>query len=231
MVEAMCYVLRTGLPWRDLPKDFGKWKSVYTRWRRWCRDGLWEHLFNKIAGRGFGKIRSMDTTCIKVHMHGANPAGGQKAQAMGRTKGGLNTKLALIVDGLGRPIAMKLAAGNRHELKACAGLWGNLLGGWLVADRAFDSDKLRAELARHGIFACIPVKTGRLKTYDFSKELYAHRHSLRQTRRNLSRLCPARLHSRLDLLRGLKTLPSSRTTLSESVGAGTTPAWAATFAL
>jgi transposase len=112
IIEAICYVLRTGVPWRDLTKQFGPWKSVYTRWRRWCREGLWAHLFKTIAGRGFGQIRSMDTTCIKVHMHGANPAGGQTAQAMGRTKGGLNTKLAMIVDALGRPVAMRLAPAN-----------------------------------------------------------------------------------------------------------------------
>ena len=51
MVEAMCFVLRTGIPWRDLPEAFGPWKSVYTRWRRWCRTGLWAHLFKKIAGK------------------------------------------------------------------------------------------------------------------------------------------------------------------------------------
>ena len=53
------------------------------------------------------------------------------AQAMGRTKGGLNTKLAMIVDTLGRPVAMQLAPGNRHDLKACAGLWSEQSGGWL----------------------------------------------------------------------------------------------------
>jgi transposase len=187
MVEAMCYVLRTGVPWRDLPSDFGPWQSVYTRWRRWCRAGLWAWLFKKIAGRGFGRIRSMDTTCIKVHAHGANPAGGQKAQAMGRTKGGLNTKLAMIVDALGRPIAMRLAPGNRQDLKACEGLWHELRGGWLIADRAFDSDELRAALATHGIFACIPLKARRRKTYDFSKELYVHRHTVENANARVKR--------------------------------------------
>jgi len=159
MVDAMCYVLRTGVPWRDLPRMFGAWQSVYTRWRRWCRAGLWARLFKRIAGRGFGRI-----PCIKVHAHGANPAGGQQAQAMGRTKGGLNTKLAMIVDALGRPVALQLAPGNRHDLKACAGLWHELRGGWLVADRAFDSDQLRAALAAHGLRTCIPTKARRRKT-------------------------------------------------------------------
>jgi len=198
MVEAMCYVLRTGIPWRDLSSDFGPWQSVYTRWRRWCRLGLWAWLFKKIAGRGFGRIRSMDTTCIKVHAHGANPAGRQKAQAMGRTKGGLNTKLALIVDALGRPVAMQLAPGNRHDLKACTGLWNQLRGGWLVADRAFDSDQLRAALAVHGIFACIPLKTGRRKTYDFNPKLYVHRHTVENANARLKRF--RRIGTRYDKL-------------------------------
>lgn len=198
MVEAMCYVLRTGIPWRDLSRDFGPWKSVYTRWRRWCRAGLWAWLFKKIAGRGFGRIRSMDTTCIKVHAHGANPAGGQTAQAMGRTKGGLNTKLAMIVDALGRPIAMRLAPGNRHDLKACEGLWHQLRGGWLVADRAFDSDELRAALAALGILACIPLKARRRKTYHFSKKLYAHRHTVENANARLKRF--RRIGTRYDKL-------------------------------
>lgn len=178
MIEAMCYVLRTGVAWRDLPADFGPWQSVYTRWRRWCRAGLWARLFKQIVGRGCGKIRSLDTTCVKVHQHGANPAGGQQAQAMGRTKGGLNTKVAMLVDALGRPVAITLAPGQRHDLKACAGLWAEMRGGWLVADRAFDSDRLRAELAAHGVFACIPTKQGRRKQYFLSAPLYAHRHTV-----------------------------------------------------
>jgi len=198
MIEAICYILRTGVPWRDLPKQCGPWKSVYTRWRRWCREGLWAHLFKKIAGRGFGCIRSMDTTCIKVHAHGANPVGGQAAQAMGRTKGGLNTKLAMIVDALGRPVAMQLAAANRHDLKACAGLWSEQRGGWLVADRAFDSDKLRAALAAHGIFPCIPLKAGRRKTYNFSEKLYAHRHTVENANARLKRF--RRIGTRYDKL-------------------------------
>jgi transposase len=48
MVMAMWYVLRTGVPWRDLPERFGPWSSVYTRFRRWCRGGLWARLFRRL---------------------------------------------------------------------------------------------------------------------------------------------------------------------------------------
>ncbi len=58
---------------------------------------------------------------------------------------------------------------NRPDLKACADLWRKLRNGCLVARPAFDSDKLRAELAAQGIFTSFPVKAGRCRNYDFSK--------------------------------------------------------------
>ena len=48
-VEAVLWLVRTGSPWRDLPDEFGKWKTVYTRFWRWADKGKWESLFNKLA--------------------------------------------------------------------------------------------------------------------------------------------------------------------------------------
>jgi len=111
MVTAMWYVLRTGLLWRDLPERFGPWSSVYTRFRRWCRCGLWARLFQRLRSHAWGQIRSLDCSHVKVHADGANPAGGQSHQAMGRTKGGLNTKVVATVDALGRPVQLAVAPG------------------------------------------------------------------------------------------------------------------------
>jgi transposase len=80
-------VLRTGVPWRDLPAEYGPWSSVYTRWRRWCGSGLWTRLLAELGTAAFGEIRSVDCSHIKIHQDAANPAGGQSEQAMGRTKG------------------------------------------------------------------------------------------------------------------------------------------------
>ena len=49
MVTAIFYVLRTGVPWRDLPVRFGPWSSVYTRFRRWCTCGLFARLLERVA--------------------------------------------------------------------------------------------------------------------------------------------------------------------------------------
>src|SRR4030095_3593837 len=47
-IEAVLYVARTGIPWRDLPEDFGKWDAVYNRFRRWEVRGLWRRLWEHL---------------------------------------------------------------------------------------------------------------------------------------------------------------------------------------
>lgn len=65
-------------------------------------------------------LRHLDCSHIKLHQDGANPAGGQLAQAIGRTKGGLNTKLVAVADQHGRAVAVTLAPGPQHDLLAAA---------------------------------------------------------------------------------------------------------------
>ena len=113
MLAAIFYVLRTGVPWRDLPADFGPWSSVYARFRRWCASGLFALVLAQLAKRAKGRLRHLDCSHIKLHQSGANPRGGQAGQAIGRTKGGINTKLAAVVESRGRAVALGLTAGQR----------------------------------------------------------------------------------------------------------------------
>ena len=176
MFEGMYYILRSGVAWRDLPAEFGPWKSVYTRFRRWCESGLWNRILARLAKARFGRCRSVDCSHVKVHRDGANPAGGQAVQCMGKTKGGLNTKIAAVVDSLGRVVGLHAAPGNRPDLEACETLFDHLRGCWVLADKAFDCDALRRKLARAGCRACIPPKSNRKVRYYYSKELYKLRH-------------------------------------------------------
>lgn len=109
MRSAILFVLRTGVPWRDLPEQYGPWSSVYARYRRWCDSGLFARMLAVLAKGAVGRLRHLDCSHIKLHQHGANPHGGQGAQAMGRTQGGLNTKLSAVVDRRGRAVALSLA--------------------------------------------------------------------------------------------------------------------------
>ena len=66
-VDACLWLARGATPWRDLPPELGHWKSVYTRFRRWSRAGVWERLFNALKeAADFGYVL-IDVTISKVH--------------------------------------------------------------------------------------------------------------------------------------------------------------------
>ncbi len=178
MVEAIFYVLRTAVAWRDLPPRFGPWESVYTRWRRWCALGLWQEILGLLSRRAVGRVRFIDGSHVKCHQFATNPAGGQAAQAIGRTKGGLNTKIAAIVEGRGRLMAAVIAPGQVYEVAASAPLLENLRRLLLVGDKGFDSDALRRQMLAQGCVACVPPRSNRNCPTWWSRELYRQRHKI-----------------------------------------------------
>jgi transposase len=77
-VEAVLYRYRTGMPWRDLPEGFGKWKAVHRRYRRWCETGVFERIFKVLAADADGEYMMLDSTAVRAHQHSA---GAQKKMA------------------------------------------------------------------------------------------------------------------------------------------------------
>jgi len=178
MLSGMLYILRTGLPWRDLPARYGPWSSVYTRYRRWCAEGLFARILHELAAAAEGELRHLDCSHIKLHQHGANPSGGQRAQAMGRTKGGLNTKLSAVVDARGRAVAVSLAPGPQHDQHAVAPLLPCVRRHRVVADKSFDADTFRARLRAQRTRCCIPPKRNRRQPAPFHRGYYRRRHRI-----------------------------------------------------
>ena len=176
MIEAMIFLLRAGCPWRDTPVIFGPWNSVYTRWRRWAHCGLWAKLLPILAKGARGKLRAVDATHIKVHQHGANPSGGHTLNAIGRTKGGLNSKLHAVVDGNGRALALVLTAGQVHELQAAPELLKSLRSVIVIGDKAYDSDQLANLLTNQDCQICVPAKANRRRPLPFHRGWYRKRH-------------------------------------------------------
>ena len=95
---------------------------------------------------------------------------------MGRSRGGLTTKIHAVVDAEGMPIALKLSEGQAHDGKSAADLFGTLKdGNILLADRAYDSDALRQSVAQRGAWANIRPMPGRKNILAFSPFLYRYR--------------------------------------------------------
>jgi putative transposase len=74
-VEAVLWIARTGAPWRDLPEEFGKWNSVFQRYNRWAKSGVWENVFRVLADDPDFEYLMIDSTIVRAHQHSA---GGKK---------------------------------------------------------------------------------------------------------------------------------------------------------
>ena len=95
---------------------------------------------------------------------------------MGRSRGGLTTKIHALVDADGRPIALKLTEGQAHDGRSAADMLGGIgEGEILLADRAYDSDALRQTLAERGAWANIKPMPRRVRVPAFSPFLYRSR--------------------------------------------------------
>ena len=70
-VEAVLWIARTGSPWRDLPKEFGRWHTAYIRFSRWRRKGVWDRVAHVLAQAGEVEHVLIDSTVIRAHQHSA----------------------------------------------------------------------------------------------------------------------------------------------------------------
>ena len=77
MLNGIIYWLRTGVPWRDLPERFGSWNSVYSRFYRWTKQGVWEKVLTALIEEDIVDETTLmlDSTIIKVHQHGSGKKG------------------------------------------------------------------------------------------------------------------------------------------------------------
>nr|WP_267893342.1 IS5 family transposase [Streptomyces kebangsaanensis] len=116
VINGILFRQRTGIPWRDLPTRFGKWKTVHDRHRRWSADGTWDRILRAVQadadaeGRIDWSMASVDSTVCRAHQHAAGackqaprkpgkrtqPVQHRPDEALGRSRGGLSTKIHLV---------------------------------------------------------------------------------------------------------------------------------------
>ena len=98
---------------------------------------------------------------------------------MGRSRGGLTTKIHALVDANGRPIRLKLTEGQAHDGRSAADMFDTLGAGHiLLADRAYDSDSLRQSIAARGAWANICPMPNRIRHPIFSTWVYRQRNAV-----------------------------------------------------
>jgi transposase len=75
-VNAVIWRVRTGVPWRDLPERFGAWQTIYNRFSRWAKRGVWERLFKELAIEPDDEASLVDATVVRAHQDAAGGKGG-----------------------------------------------------------------------------------------------------------------------------------------------------------
>ncbi|UOQ91012.1 IS5 family transposase [Agromyces endophyticus] len=185
MVEAIIYRYRCGIAWRDLPEVFGPWQTVWTWHRRMATDGTWDEVLAKLtaAADAAGLVDwslSVDSTIARAHQHATNTirltgAGSNYTNprieppdhGIGRSRGGLSTKIHHLVDGNGLPLVALITPGQAGDSPMFLPLMQQLRVTREVGrprtrpdavrgDKAYSSRAIRTHLRSRGIKAVIP---------------------------------------------------------------------------
>ncbi|MFD8667660.1 IS5 family transposase [Streptomyces microflavus] len=219
LIDGIRWRTRTGAPWRDVPERYGPWDRVYDLFRRWQRDGTWARLVTQLQTQADAKGLitwdvNVDSTVCRAHQHAAGaskkdlqkePPGGIAVEpadhGLGRSRGGLSTKIHLAVEQGQRPLSVVITAGQRGDSPQFKPVLEAIrvprLGpgrprsrpGRVRADKAYDSRRNRAYLRRRGIKATIPVPADRVRNRQrlgsrggrppkFDKADYRERHAV-----------------------------------------------------
>lgn len=188
MLNAMLYRLHTGLPWRDLHERYGPWETVYSRYRRWCRSGLWDRILATLqrdldaAGKIEWTLWCIDGSSVRAHKAAAGAAGRGKNlpphepadHVLGRSRGGFGTKLHLVTDGGGLPLAVKVSAGQASEALYVEPVLDAVRIARprgaprrrperVAADRAYSHRRIRCWLRARNIRAVIPERRDQIE--------------------------------------------------------------------
>ena len=174
VISGIVHILRSGCRWCDCPPEYGPPTTIYNRFVRWAGRGIWENLFRDLAGNG----RATGTQMIELDAHQSASLGrrrkrGEQKQAVGRSRGGRNTKIYALADAKGRLIAILLTGGEAHDCPVADRLIRRVKPSkHMLADKAYDSAELRCELHVRGSKPVIPNKSNRKQPFSFNNRVY-----------------------------------------------------------
>jgi transposase len=174
-VNAIWFFAKTGVPWRDLPDRFGKWETVYQRFNRWCKKGVFARIFEKLQDPDLEEL-ILDSTIVRAHQHAAGLEGSTAAaEALGRSRGGLSTKIHVACDGLGKPVKLLVTPGQDHDVTHGPALIADCTATKVIADKAYDSDTLVEQIYNRNAEPVIPPRSNRNEDRGYDKKAYKER--------------------------------------------------------
>ena len=176
-LNAVWYVAKTGIPWRDLPDRFGKWDTVFHRFNEWCKKGVWKRVFEAVRDPDLEWLM-IDSTVIRAHHHAAGMNGGADDQALGRSRGGFGTKLHLGVEALGLPLEIHLSPGQDADITHAEAVLGDHQPEAVLGDKGYDSDAFAKAVEDRGAEVVIPPRSNRKTPREYDTVVYKERNKV-----------------------------------------------------
>jgi len=176
-MEGILFRMRTGCPWRDIPRDFGQWSAIYRRFNLWSKKGILMRLFKRLRHEPDLEWEFIDGSLIKAHQHSTGAAT-QDDEGIGQSRGGQTTKIHLAVDSYGLPLEFDITGGEVHDSKAAPELIDKLpKSDYVIADKGYDSEAIREQIRdRHSIPVIPRKQNSRVGNADIDWCLYKYRH-------------------------------------------------------
>ena len=182
VLNAILWIARIGMPWRDIPEKFGNWNSIYKKFRQWIELGLFTKLLQHNKQLATTSLLAMiDSTHIIVHQDATgarkDAIGNENNQAIGKTAGGNTTKIHVLVNEHMQIMAFHLTEGQIFDSKEAISLLKdiNIKGKKILADKAYHSQDIKTYIEEHNATACIPNKSNTKNKKDFDGNLYKKR--------------------------------------------------------
>jgi len=176
-VEAIFWIIRTGAQWRELPEYYGKWNSIFDRFNEWSKKNIWLMLNTACIEDPDLEWVMIDSTSIRAHPcatgYYKNSA---QEQGIGRSRGGLTSKIHLMVDALGNTLKFIVGPGNEHDITRAKSLIQDIQNAAIMGDKGYDSDDFRSTIKHQNCEPVIPGKSNRIVPIEYDKELYKARH-------------------------------------------------------
>lgn len=157
VLNGMFWVLRSGAPRRDLPERYGPRTTCYNRFIHSWQAGAWDQIMDALAAAHDAAVQMIDASIVRVRQQGACISS-NKSQ-IGRSRGGLTSKIHAVVDTNGLPVHLGLTSGEVHDNRLCSVLLSRLSPQTMLpAGRGYDAYWIRALASQKGAWANIPPK-------------------------------------------------------------------------
>jgi transposase len=173
-----------------MPKRYGNWNSVFVRFTRCSKLGVWDAVFETLASLGppADEEHAIDSTIVRAHQHAAGAKKGIKINRRSAARAAASRPRSTSAPmPKGDPLTFELTGGEAHEVKGYEALMKlhNVEPDRPLGDKGYDSDEIRGDLAKRGIEPVIPPRSNRKEQINYDRQAYK--------RRNLIERCVNRL--------------------------------------